>query len=223
MSTTVPAVGGTNTSVPSVSNSSLGKDDFLKLLVSQLKNQDPMNPMQGTEFASQLAQFSSVEQLQNLNATLTQSVQANQIMTQSIGNSLAATLIGKDVKATGSTFTTTGTGPVHLGYTLPAGIDKAVVRIYDASGGLVRTLQGTGTASGDNTFTWDGANDQGTQVPGGKYTFKVEALDAKGAPVTASPFMEGTIGGVRFKSDGAYFVIDGTEVALADVLEILKN
>lgn len=223
MAMTIPAVGSSSTAVTNASNSTLGKDDFLKLLVSQLKNQDPMNPMQGTEFASQLAQFSSVEQLQNLNTTLTQSVQANQLMTQSIGNSLAATLIGKDVRATGSSFTYSGPDPVRLGYTLTADAHSADVKVYNQSGGLVRTITGTGTSNGDNTFTWDGTDDHGQKAPVGKYTFKVEASDDQGAPLTASPYLYGTIGGVRFKADGAYFMIDGAEVALSDVLEILKN
>ena len=95
--TTLPVTSSTSTSATSGS-STLGKDDFLKLLIVQLRNQDPLNPTEGTEFAAQLAQFSSVEQLTNINSTLTESLATNKLLTQSIGNSLATTMIGKTVK-----------------------------------------------------------------------------------------------------------------------------
>ncbi len=225
MATSVTPTGSVSSAAQqTIATSQLGKDDFLKLLVTQLRYQDPMNPLQGTDFVSQLAQFSSLEQLSNINTSLTQSIQSNQLMSQSLSNSMAAGLIGKDIRATGDTFTYAGTAdPVRLGYTLPGSADTAVVKIYDQAGGLVRTINGTGTSAGANTFTWDGKNDQGEQLPSAKYSFKVEAADAKGTAISASPFLYGTISGVRFKADGAYFVIDGTEVALSDVLEILQT
>ncbi|MGA9120044.1 MAG: flagellar hook capping FlgD N-terminal domain-containing protein, partial [Bacteroidota bacterium] len=99
MSTTVSSVNTTSPVQTATASNQLGKDDFLKLLVTQLQNQDPLNPLQGTEFVAQLAQFSSLEQLTNINSSLEQNIQSNQLMTQSIGNSLAATLVGKDVRA----------------------------------------------------------------------------------------------------------------------------
>ena len=97
MATSITGIGPTqfpaSTSTSSATNGVLGQDDFLKLLVSQLQNQDPMNPMDGTQFASQLAQFTSVEQLANINTSLQSSISANQLLNQSISNALSTTVI----------------------------------------------------------------------------------------------------------------------------------
>ena len=200
----------------------LGKDDFLKLLTMQLKNQDPLNPMDGTQFASQLAQFSSVEQLSNINATLQQSIDSNYLLSQSISNGLAATFVGKDVRATGDTFHFDGTNPAKMGYSLPSDADTVTVKIYNSSGNLVKTITNTGKVSGNNSFTWDGADEHGNMNPG-TYKFTVEAKDANGGTITASSYVEGKVSGVRFKADGTVFIVDGAEVKLADILEIMEG
>jgi len=200
----------------------LGKDDFLKLLTMQLKNQDPLNPMDGTQFASQLAQFSSVEQLSNINTTLQQSIDANYLLSQSINNALAATFVGKDVRASGDTVHFDGT-PTELGYTLPSAAETVTVTIRDASGAVVRTMTSAGREEGDNTLTWDGKDDDGVTLGAGQYTFSVSAKDSNGASLTATTFFKGRVSGVRFKSDGTVFVVDGTEVKLSSILEILED
>jgi flagellar basal-body rod modification protein FlgD len=224
MSNALSSIGlSTTPSATGTSSSVMGKDDFLKLLVKQLQNQDPMNPMDGTQFASQLAQFSSVEQLSNINTTLTQSVSSNQLLSQSISNSLAASIIGKDIRASGDAFNYAGSGGQQLGYTLSSAADTVSVGIYDTAGKLVRTLKGSGVSAGDNTFTWDGKNDLGNSVASGKYTLKVTAKDSKGASITSSSYIFGNVSAVRYKANGAVFVVDGTEIPLSDVLEIMQG
>ena len=88
---------------PATASSTLGKDDFLRLLVAQLKNQDPLNPMDNSQFVAQTAQFSSLEQLQNMNATLAQNSEWNMLLSQTINNTMATSLIGKWVTAESST------------------------------------------------------------------------------------------------------------------------
>ncbi len=207
----------------STGKSVLGTDDFLKLLVTQLQNQDPLSPLSGSDFAAQLAQFSSVEQLSNISSTLTQSVSANQLLSQSISNALAATFIGKQVRASGETFNLTGSGDVKLGYTLASAADTVTVNIKDKTGAVVRTLQVQGTDAGDNTFTWDGKDDHNQVLNPGTYTFDVSAKDAKGVTINASGFSFGTVSAVRYKANGTVFVVDGLEIPLSDILEIMNG
>jgi len=217
------AIGAQTLAGTTGSPSILGKDDFLKLLITQLRYQDPLEPMKGTEFAAQLAQFSSVEQLSNINTNLTQTLATNQLMTQSIGNSLAATMIGKGVKASANEFQFTGTGSAQLGYTLPVAAAEVSVRVYDSTGTLVRTITNAGTDKGDSTVVWDGTNDSGQTMAEGKYTFKVDALDSSKAALTATPFLYGTISAVRFTSAGTMFVVDGVEIPVSQILELLNG
>ena len=223
MSNVQPLTSGQTVSQPTAPSNTLGKDDFLNLLITQMKNQDPLDPMQGTEFASQLAQFSSLEQLTNINTNLQSSLSANAVLSSSINNALAATFIGKEVRASSSTFQYNNAGPVKVGYTLPQDVTAVSVKIYDASGNLVKTMSG-GTGSGDNTVSWDGTNDAGQTVASGTYSFQVDATDSTGGTIaTTATYMFGTVSGVRFKSDGTVFVIDGAEVSLANILEIMQG
>ncbi len=220
MATSVTSIGPTQFPASTSTQGVMGQDDFLKLLVSQLQNQDPLNPMDGTQFASQLAQFTSVEQLANINTTLQSSISASQLLNTSISNALATTVIGKEVRASGSTFNYSGTGTMKTGYTLPSAAVSAQVQILDSQGNVVRTIKGTGVAAGDVDVQWDGLTDAGTQAAAGSYTVKVTATDATGAAITASPFFYGTVSGVRFKSTGTVFVVDGQEINLSDILEV---
>jgi flagellar basal-body rod modification protein FlgD len=217
------SVSSTSTAAAALQQSILGKDDFLKLLIAQMKNQDPLDPMKGTDFAAQLAQFSSVEQLANINDNLSQSLNANQLLTQAISNALAATLIGKQAKATGNAFTFNGNTSVQLGYTLPVDANTVTLTISDAQGTVVRTIQGAAGNLGDNVVPWDGRNNQGLLMPMGQYTFSVNATDDAGAAITSSSFVTGTISGVRYKSDGTVFVVDGVEIPLSKILEIISG
>jgi flagellar basal-body rod modification protein FlgD len=219
----IQAVGAQMPKTATGPNGILGKDDFLKMLVMQLRYQDPMSPMQSTEFAAQLAQFSSVEQLSNINTMLSQSIDASYLMTQAISNSLSATLIGKEVRATADAFHYRGSGDVKLGYTLPQTAGSVVVKIYDESGTLVRTINNAGTSEGDNSFTWDGKDESGQTLGSGKYKFTVEAKDSNSNALTVSQFIYGTINGVRFKAEGSFFVVDGSEIPLSHILEIMQG
>ena len=230
MATQVQTISSALSSAPSSATAAqsgstpvLGEDDFLKLLTMQMQYQDPMNPMSGTEFASQLAQFSSVEQLTNINTELGQSITANSVLTQSINNDLAATFIGKDVRATTNSFQYSGTGAAKLGYNLPSAADTVTVGITDSAGNVVKTIQGAPTGNGDQSFAWDGTDNSGNQAGAGTYKFSVQATDSSGASITPSPFIYGTVSGVRFKSDGTVFVVDGMEVPLSDILEISQE
>jgi flagellar basal-body rod modification protein FlgD len=220
--TTLPLTS-TTSATATKGKSALGKDDFLKLLIVQLQNQDPMDPMKGTEFATQLAQFSSVEQLSNISSSLTESISANQVMTQSINNALAATMIGKTVKASSNSFNVAGSGEMNLGFNLAKDAATVTVKVYDDSGTLVRTMTVDGAKKGDGTAVWDGLDKNGRQVAAGTYSFSVEAVDAAKTSITATAFVKGTITGIRFKSEGTVFVVDGVEIPLSQIIEIVNG
>ncbi len=213
----------TATSSQTSTNSVLGKDDFLKLLVTQLKNQDPLNPTDGTEFASQLAQFSSLEQLTNLNDAIQQNMNNSYYLTQSINNSLASNLVGKNVTVLSNSVTNSGQGETNLGYTLPQNAGSVNITIQDEYGATVRTIEGVPRTQGDNKVSWDFSDNEGNQLPEGNYTFTVNAYDDSGNSISAQTFSSGIVDGIKYSNSGAVVLINGNQYNLSDIMEILNN
>ena len=212
-----------NPAVNPADNTKMGKDDFMKLLVTQLKYQDPLNPMDGTKFASQLAQFSSLEQLSNLNEAVQTSIDGNYYLSQSINNTLTATLVGKNVKLAGPTIINKGQSQVQLGYNIPAATSSVTVNIKDENGNIVKTFDSPPSATGDNKLLWDFTDNNGNKLPEGTYTFEVAAKTASGEDMNVTLFKWGKIDGVRFSDKGTTLVVDGNEYLLSDILEILDS
>jgi flagellar basal-body rod modification protein FlgD len=204
------------------STNTLGKDDFFKLLIAQLKNQDPLNPTDGTQFAAQLAQYSSLEQLQNMNTNLSTSINANYTLSQSINNTMAATLIGKEVKLSGGTFSYSGEESVKLGYTINSAAKDLTIKIYDSKGTLVQTIKKSDVDAGTNYETWDFKNSIGGTVSKGTYKFEVEATANSGDALTPEIFKYGTIAGVRYTDNGTKLLIGLSTYELSDISEILN-
>ncbi len=202
-------------------NNTMDQNSFMKLLIAQMQNQDPMSPMDGTQFASQLAQFSSLQQLQNLNTSMTQSINANYALTQSINNTLSSTLIGKDVKIGGGNIQDNGQSSIQLGYTLPSAASSVSITITDSNGNVVKTLNNLPTTSGDNKLSWDFSDNNGNTLPEGNYTYTVNATSLNGSSMTATPFIEGIISGVQFGTNGASLVVGNSNYNFSDVLEII--
>jgi flagellar basal-body rod modification protein FlgD len=213
----------TATSSQTSTNSVLGKDDFLKLLVTQLKNQDPLNPTDGTQFASQLAQFSSLEQLTNLNDAIQQNMNNSYYLTQSINNSLASNLVGKNVTVLSNSVTNSGQGETTLGYTLPQNAASVNITIQDEYGATVRTIEGVPLIQGDNKVSWDFSDNEGNQLPEGNYTFTVNAYDDSGNSISTQTFSSGVVDGIKYSNSGAMVLINGNQYNLSDIMEILNN
>lgn len=203
--------------------SQLGKDDFMKLMIAQLKYQDPMNPQDGAAYASQLAQFSSLEQLSNMNTSLESSINANLQLTQSVNNTMTAALIGKEVKMNTNTIKYNKEDSAKIGYNLASEAATVTVKIYDKSGVLVRTYEPSDKSAGDHTLEWDFKDSTGTKVNAGEYTFKVEAKNLQGSELTMTPWLQGVINGIRFGDAGTRLVIGNSEYALSDVSEIFNT
>lgn len=173
----------------------LGKEDFLKLLVAQLKNQDPLNPDDPTEFTAQLAQFSSLEQLFTLNEGMKTLVESN-----ADANRLSALgTIGKEV-AYHSSSLSYSSEPVELGYTID-GTASEVTILLQLNGATVKTLKGTELSAGTHYLTWDGTTDSGQQAQVGDYTIVLQAKAVEGESIAAAPVIKSTVTGVDL--DGA--------------------
>jgi len=152
--------------------SSMGKDDFLLLLVAQLENQDPMNPADATEFTSQLAQFSSLEQLENANKSL----EGLAAMSSEMERMSALGLIGQDIVAQTSEFHFSG-DPLQLGYRLEAPADDVKLYVLNQTGSTVATISAQETDPGEYFISWDGLSDLGMPVDPGDYSLAIRAID----------------------------------------------
>ena len=202
----------------------MGKDDFLKMFVTQLKYQDPLNPIKNEDFAAQLAQFTQLEELQNMNTSLQQSIQTNVNMSQGINNSLATTMIGKSVKTSDTEFAyETGDGNKDLNFTLGKEAQKVTIKIYNENGDLVKTIDQYNMAAGENKITWNGTNDSNSAVQDGNYTFTIKAEDISGKVVEATPYQLLKITGIKFVDGLANLMSGDIVISYSDVLEIMES
>lgn len=201
---------------------SFGKDKFLQLLVAQMKNQDPINPMDGKEFASQLAEFNSVEQLIGVNDGLSSLQDSQEMMRTEMSNSMAASLTGKHVRALSNRITLEGGEDVNIQFELNNTAEEMDIIVKDASGSEVKRESFAGVAKGENSWTWDGKNNDGVPMPGGEYTVEVDASNGEEA-VDYRMFTEGTANRVRFTGNGVMLSIDGVEVPISDVETVANS
>lgn len=215
--TNTPTTTTTGTTSGTPASTVMGKDDFLKLLVAQLKNQDPMSPMDGTQFAAQLAQFSTVEQLIDMNTKMdTQNTALSQAQLSQQA-SFATSLIGRDVILTGSTLTAVdGTAP-RVNVDLGSAAATVHVDVIGADGKTVVGSQDfSNVGTGNQTLTLDTA-----KIPAGTYTYKVTAADASGAAITVTPNTIGRVDSTVFQGGQVMLRINGTVVPLTDITEIM--
>lgn len=214
----LPRAESNTATTPADAQAPLGKDEFLKLLVAQLSAQDPLNPMDSREFSAQLAQFSALEQMTNVNSTLEKLVLAQTAM----GNSSMINLIGKSVDVPGNTFEHTQGSSVNLSYSLGSEAATTQIDIFDAAGNLVNTLNTTGT-EGNNLAVWNGLNNLGSAVNSGLFTFKVRATDADGALITAQTFTTGLVTDVLFEEGAAFAVVNGQQIPAEEITRVSIN
>lgn len=189
---------------------------FLKLLTTQLKNQDPLNPLDNAQMTSQMAQINMVEGIEKLNTTLkTMMRHSNESQMMQ-----AASMVGHGVliPGTGVAFSKgTGLGGIELA----GAADKVTVSINDASGALIRTLDLGSMKAGVQSFQWDGKDNDGNAAPDGSYKFSVVAKQG-GADVEAKTLQAGMVESVVTSSQGLSLNVDGLgKFAMSDVREIL--
>ncbi len=198
------------------SQTSSAQDQFLQLLVTQLQNQDPLNPMDNAEMTSQLAQINMVNGIDQLNTTM-QGLTSGFGATQALQ---AASLIGHQVLAPGDTMQL-ASGQATAGVSLAQPVDKLVVTVLDASGNLLHSVDLGPQPAGVVAFQWDGMTDSGSAAADGSYTFKVDAQQG-GAAVPATTLSLGQVASVSQDSSGVTLNLSGQgAVALSDVKQIL--
>ena len=206
--------GGT-TSV--TGSSTLGTDAFLQLLMTQLRYQDPLSPMDSTQFTAQLAQFSTLEQLTTVNSTLN-----NLLLTQMSATNLAATnLLGKTIKAAGDSVSVKAGSSSPISYTLAQDAASVVLQIYDANGALVKTMTKGAQPAGDQQVIWDATDDQGRTVADGTYKVKVTATNSKAESVGVTLYQTGTVTGVTYQNGIPYLLLGQQKVQMGQLIEVL--
>jgi flagellar basal-body rod modification protein FlgD len=198
--------------------STLGKNDFLKLLTAQLQNQDPLQPVDNTAFVAQLAQFSSLEQMQNVSTQLSTLTQA---MTTS-GSLSAASLVGKTVSYAGGGVDVKDGATPSLQISLPSAALVTAV-IQDSNGRTVRTLNAGVRAAGTSDLGWDARDDSGNGVPAGHYTVRLSAKGADGSAVAATARSAGVVQGVSLSGGTTQLMVGGSLVDISDVLQITNS
>ncbi len=198
----------------------LGKDEFLKLLISQLQNQNPLEPMNDQEYVSQMAQFSSLEQLQNMNSSLSQNMQYNMLLSQTINNTMATSLIGKEITADSDSVGIISGSGADITFKSADFALSGTITITDESGKVVRSLQVSNLQSGDNSIHWNGKDDLGNNVASGNYTYQIDLKDTNGQAVTVSNYRAGTVDSVKYVDGQAYLLVDGAYIPLAQVREV---
>ncbi len=190
-------------------------DNFLTLLTTQLKNQDPISPMDTSEFTNQLVQFTEVEQSINTNDKLD-----SLIGLQSTHQlAFAASLTGKQVEFAGDALRLGADGALSFGYFLPSGAETVEIEIVDAVGNVVHTVAGE-TAAGAHVLAWDGTNRHGERQPQGTYRIDVTGTDAEGAPIEATSSVHKTVVGVELDGSDITLDVGDHKVPLSNVLAI---
>jgi flagellar basal-body rod modification protein FlgD len=218
----VPQSSG-NTGTGGLRTNQLGKEDFLNLLVTKLANQDPLDPVSDEDFVAQLAQYSSLEQLTNMNESLEQDIQWNYLLSQTISNTMSTSLIGRSVRADSSTIYLETSGSADIAVNLDRFADEVTISIHDEYGNVVRRINESDLEAGDHVIHWDGADENGVQMATGSYTVSVSAVDANGSSFSPERFVEGEVTGVTYRDGMALLVINGQEIPLSNVVEVKEG
>jgi flagellar basal-body rod modification protein FlgD len=207
----------------------LTSDDFLKLLMTELQYQDPLSPMDNQAMMTQMAQMESIQSsnsmqksINDMSASFKGSVSAQQSSAQSMVNATSVSLIGKKVTVKQDNVDWSGAAGqtedirVHLGNN-----DSAQVEILDDKGNILKTLQTSGKdAQNSSTVTWDGTTDAGSYAPAGTYAITIAGQD-KDPSLYA--FVEDTVQGVQFSSNGAKLEVGGKELTVANVMDVAPD
>lgn len=195
----------------------LGSDQFIALMVAQMKNQDPMKPTDPSEFLGQLAQFSTVSGVRAMQDSMGDMVTAMRSSQMLSGTQL----VGRDVLASGDQLNYDGLGMVQGAADIPRGVQSAEVVIKDSAGVVIRQLP-MSSAAGLNGFTWDGRSDAGEAVPSGRYSIEIIARSA-GRAESVAPLLQGRVNSITLDSAAGGLILNTSngEMPLTAVRRVL--
>mgnify|MGYP006293012853 CR=1 FL=1 len=205
---------------PSEHKTSLDQDAFLTLLVAQLNNQDPLNPMDDKEMTGQLAEFSSLEQLTNINTNI-QALGETQEQERMLS---AVNYIGKSVMAKGYNVRKDGDTVSTVHYGLGETLSELRINVYDEDGDIVQSVLLGGKQPGVYTYQWDGKNYDGKEVPDGTYSVAMVAEDTNGEPVFVQTEVSGKVTGVVSEGGEQYLKLaDGRYINFLNIKEVSQE
>ena len=188
----------------------------MKLFTKQLQYQNPLDPMDNYQMATQMAQFETVQALSDMTKSI-QSLEAYQASTNVLQ---AAGLIGKKVEAKGNSLSI-NQGTISEGSYQLTKVGKVTIQIFDSNGNLVRSIDGGVKDTSKQIFTWDGKDQQGAALPAGNYTFSVSAVDAKNQSIQVTTSMIGTVAGISFENGVAYLKVGSNKFTISQITAIL--
>jgi flagellar basal-body rod modification protein FlgD len=212
------SVADTNTSSGNATEE-VGIDQFLTLFIAQIKNQDPLSPLDSAEFTAQLAQFTSVEQLYGMNSSLSD---IKETLNDQGGQQDLIGLIGKTIKADENTISVEN-GQVLSGFFNLEESAETTVTVYDSNGLEIRRLYLGWKDEGEHNIDWDGRDESGEIVPDGAYTFEVTSRDENGYYVAASTYISGEVTGVTYQYGDPYLMIGDKLINKDNITEINKT
>lgn len=203
-----------------VGSDTLDKDSFMKLFLAQLKNQDPTNPLQSHEMAAQLAQFTSLEKLNNINEGIAGLAKSNNPK----HSYEALSLIGKSVAGDSSNIIRADENEQHdIEFKLGGDVQEATLSIRDALGNEIKKLKAGGLKQGKNSVPWNGRLDNGTVAQPGEYKVVIEARNAGGQKIAAETAFEGKVTGVNFTAQGPVIMLGKQSIRMSEVSKIYDS
>jgi flagellar basal-body rod modification protein FlgD len=204
----VDAVAATNAAASATGRARLAEnfDTFLTLLTSQLKNQDPLSPMDSTQFTQQLVQMTGVEQ-----QLLTNDLLEKLVSNTGSGISTAVSLIGKEVRADADVAALSG-GKAEWVYKLDRAASDVKIEVLDSKGRIVQTVAPTQNGAGEHTFKWDGKTAGGSTASDGIYSLRVTAKDSSGSSVPTGVVAQGVVTGVQQIDGQTVVTINGAQI-----------
>lgn len=197
-------------------NTELGKDAFMKLLVAQMQNQDPLNPQSNEEFIAQLSQFTQVEQLMGMNERM----DALYMATASMNNASMTQLLGQTVTAYGNGFHHDGEGETVLHYDASGDVSAATLTVKNENGEVVWSGAVGPLSEGEGEITWNGKDMNGQAAPEGNYTFELSGQGNDGEKIDINELIVGMVDGMSYASGNPQPSISGIEFYLEDVIRV---